>query len=88
MNKKVHAFIVAFVVVIFSVFLFGCKHETIKFYRESAATTLIDKFKGEEASSKKSNSGVIILKDENYQNNNNINFGPRDINFDMPVRFK
>ena len=67
------------------VFLFGCKHETIKFYRESAATTVINRFAPQKQKAKV-NAGVIILKDET--NESNINFGPRDINFDMPVRFK
>ena len=68
-----------------SLFLFGCKHDTIKFYRESAASSMLSKF-GPQKESVKVNSGIIILKDETNQSN--INFGPRDLNFDMPARFK
>jgi hypothetical protein len=88
MNKRLRCITVFFVIISFSVFLFGCKHETIKFYRESAASSLVDKFKNEETNRKKSTSGIIILRDDTQKGSNEINFGPRDINFDMPVRFK
>ncbi len=88
MNKSKISFLFALIIVCASLFLFGCKHETIKFYRESAASTLIDKFKTEEDNAVKKSSGMIILRDDNSDNKNGIQFGPRDINFDMPVRFK
>ena len=71
MHSKLRVFVVFFVIVFFSVFLFGCKHETIKFYRESAASSLIDKFKTNDTATKKTKSGIIILKDES-QNNTGI----------------
>lgn len=66
-------------------FLFGCKHDSIKFYRESAASSVINKFSNQKPKAKV-NAGIIILRDDDNQTN--INFGPRDINFDMPARFK
>ena len=72
-------------IILTSLLLFGCKHEAIKFYRESAASSMIDKFAPKKQNAKP-NSGMIILKDETSESN--INFGPSDINFDMPVKFK
>ena len=85
MKKRYVSLILISLAILSSVFLFGCKHDTIKFYRESAASTMINKF-APQKSNVKVNSGIIILKDE--VNQSNINFGPRDINFDMPHRFK
>ena len=67
--------------------MLGCKHEQIKFYRESAASNLMNKFNPEK---EKANtpSGMIILKDEKNSSGQNINFGPRDINFDLPIKIK
>ena len=67
MNKKLNTFIITLVIISFSIFLFGCKHETIKFYRESAASSLIDKFKSEDNNKKKSSSGIIILRDDSQK---------------------
>ena len=65
----------------------GCKHDKIKFYRESAAENIKKSFPNNKKSEVKINSsGVIILKDESYKNIN-INFGPKDINFDLPSKF-
>ena len=86
MNKKNLSILFVLTVLCASLFLFGCKHDTIKFYRESAASTIIDKFKSTDVEKKPS--GVIILKDNSSQEKNTIHFGPRDIDFDMPVRFK
>ncbi|MBE7708442.1 MAG: hypothetical protein E7Z88_07030 [Cyanobacteria bacterium SIG27] len=88
MSKKKVSILFVLVIVFASLLLFGCKHETIKFYRESAASTLINKFKVDEKNTTKRPAGMIILKDDNSSNKNGIQFGPGDINFDMPVRFK
>ena len=84
MKKRYIASIFLSLLFFASMFLFGCKHDTIKFYRESAASKLLNPT----ASKPKANvnSGIIILRDESTQET--INFGPRDINFDLPVRFK
>ena len=71
-----------------SLFLLGCEHEKIKFYRESAASSLINKINAPTKQPVKTSSGMIIIKDENDDSRFNINFGPKDINFDMPARFK
>ena len=84
-KRYVSLFILIILIILISLFLFGCKHETIKFYRESAASSMVNKFAPKKQNAKP-NSGIIILKDETSESN--INFGPRDINFDMPVRFK
>ena len=70
----------------FGALLFGCKHSTIEFYRESKANSLMQKFSNKKAPASVK-SGIIILKDDNY-NESNINFGPRDIIFDMPMKLK
>ena len=85
MKKRYTSLILLCFLGLCSCFLFGCKHDSIKFYRESAAANVLNKF-GPQKSQAKVKFGVIILKDE--ANESNINFGPRDINFDMPVRFK
>lgn len=87
MNKKKISVLFVLTILCVSLFLFGCKQDTIKFYRESAASSLINKFKDENNTQSKS-SGIIILRDDSSNSKNTINFGPRDINFDMPMRFK
>ena len=83
------------ILIVFSVALFGCKHETIKFYRESKVSEVMNKIKNQDGSSGskkgvlKKSSGVIIYKDTSSSGSSGgINFGPRDINFDMPIRMK
>ena len=63
MKKRYVSLMFVGLVALCSVFLFGCKHETIKFYRESAATTVINKFAPQKQKAKV-NAGVIILKEE------------------------
>jgi len=70
-----------------SLLLIGCKTEKIMFNRESQASKIIQKFSVHDEQEVKRNSGVIILKDDNDKVES-IHFGPRDINFDMPIRFK
>ena len=86
MIKKMFGLILICMVLGAGFLLFGCKHDSIKFYRESAAGNLINKFKTNNTQTKKT-PGMIILKDES-SNSGGVNFGPGDINFDMPVRFK
>ena len=62
--------------------LMGCKQEKIQFYRESAASNLMNKLNANQSSKPNKAKGVIILKDESYQTDN-IRFGPSDINFDI-----
>ena len=57
------------------------------FNRESQASKIIQKFSARNEQEAKRSSGVIILKDDDDKTDG-IHFGPRDINFDMPIRFK
>lgn len=88
MNKRILSIIILLFVLSFSLLLLGCQHEQIKFYRESAASSLINKIGNTSKPQVKSSSGIIILRDENESSKVNINFGPRDIIFDMPARLK
>ena len=63
----------------------GCKHDTINFYRESSASKLMRSMNNDKARIQPG-SGIIILHDN--PSGLNINFGPKDINFDMPARIK
>ena len=87
MNKKLISISLIVVIIGAGFFLFGCKNQQIQFYRESAASTLIDKFKTNQPTSSKS-SGMLIIKDESSSSSQGVKFGPGDINFDMPVRIK
>jgi len=69
-----------------SFFLIGCQNQKIIFNRESQAAQIIQKFTNKDDQVKRS-SGVIILKDDDNKENN-IHFGPKDIVFDMPIKFK
>lgn len=87
MNKKVLSISLLLFTLSTSLFLLGCQNSQIKFNRESAASSLLNKFSTNEKPQVKGH-GIIILRDESSSLNNNINFGPRDINFDMPAKFK
>ena len=70
--------------------LIGCKQQTIKFHRESKFSELMNKFGNEENKKKvlKKSSGVIIYKDNSNNTSGGVNFGPGEINFDLPIKFK
>lgn len=87
MNKKVLSISLLLFTLSTSLFLFGCQNSQIKFNRESAASGLLNKFNASDKPQIKGH-GIIILRDESSNSNNNINFGPSDINFDMPAKFK
>lgn len=87
MKKRYLGLIVVFVGSCLSLFLFGCKDNKIQFYRESKAQELMNKFSIQQQNKPTVRSGVIILKD-NSSKNSSVNFGPSDINFDLPVRIK
>ena len=77
-------FIFTIVLLLFTALLFGCKAEKIQFYRESSANALMQKFSSKNKPTT-TNSGIIMLHDEN-PSGNTINFGPRDVNFDLPIK--
>ena len=77
--------------VLISCVLFGCKKEGIKFYRESKVQELMHGFQEQNDKNKdviKRSSGIIIYKDNSNKNSNNqsINFGPKDLNFDLKIK--
>lgn len=87
MDKKIIVVTLILMSLSAGLFLFGCQHDQIIFNRESQAANLIKKFSNQDAQTKKT-PGMIILKDDSDDSRININFGPRDINFDMPAKFK
>lgn len=88
MKKRVYAFILVLIIIFTGVLFSACEHDKIKFYRESQVDNMMKKFSTKTSQPAKFNaSGIIILKDES-SNNSSINFGPSEINFDLPVKFK
>lgn len=87
MDKKIIVITLVLMLLSAGLFLFGCQHDQIIFNRESQAANVIKKFSNQNTQTKKV-PGMIILKDDSADSKININFGPKDINFDMPVRFK
>lgn len=79
----------------FALFLSACsKKQSINFYRESKVKNALDTIKAQTEPKKDTihkSSGIIIYKDNSYQNNSinkkDINFGPKDPNFDIKIRF-
>lgn len=70
--------------------LFGCKNESIKFYRESKVQNLMHDFQSQDEQKGviKKSSGIIIYKDtsNDAKSQSGTHFGPKDINFDLPVK--
>ena len=83
MNKIIR-FIFVFFCVLISCVLFGCKSETIKFYRESKVQDVIQNLKEQD----NEKDVVKKYKDNSYHNSESsgIKFGPRDINFDLRTK--
>ena len=86
-----------FVCVLISFVLFGCKHEKIKFYRESGVQQLMQNTKngtgtsGSNATTTRSSGGIIIYKDNsvNDTTGGSANFGPigpKDIDFNLKIK--
>ena len=87
MRRRFVSCIILMSAIFSSIFLFGCTNNNkIQFYRESKASALMNKFAPQQKAKPAVRSGIIILRDET--DNSTINFGPRDINFDLPVKFK
>lgn len=81
-----------------SVFCCGCSIKniqkgTIKIRHESKIKSIKENYEAQNSKKGivKKSSGVIIYKDNSTQNFDglkNVNFGPRDINFDIKVKVK
>ncbi|MBR2069501.1 MAG: hypothetical protein IJ877_07055 [Candidatus Gastranaerophilales bacterium] len=80
--------------IIVSCLFVGCQNDAIKVYRESSVSKMMKdlKFAQEDHSTVKKSSGVVIYKDETSENrkknSQSMNFGPRDVDFDMPIKLK
>ena len=85
MNKKIIGIILLsfFICGVFC----GCAHDKIKFYRESKFDSMMQRNHIKQEPAKVNSSGMLILKDESSYGSN-IKFGPSDINFDLPSKFK
>ena len=85
MNKKKFSCFLIFLSVIMSLFLFGCKTQKIEFYRESEASKLFKKPQQEKI---QKSSGMIIYRAGQEETRNvDIQFGPKNIEFDLPSKF-
>lgn len=95
MDKKIILFLFILFCGLMSCVLCGCQKGTIKFYRESgvqrAMKDILPQQKNDEVLK---SSGIVIYRDNTSRNQNNtiknreIHFGPRDINFDLPIKLK
>ncbi len=88
-------FIILFFCVLMVSALCACKQQSIKFYRESKAQEVVNDIKLKENQPKGrevfKSSGVIIYKDNSVNNSSdrkNVNFGPKDIKFDLPDKIR
>ena len=91
-NKILKVSFILFCVLI-SCVLAACKKETIKFYRESKVQELMQSFQGSTETKQqngvvKKSSGIIIYKDTstNANEKSSVQFGPRDVNFDLHIK--
>lgn len=76
-----------FVCVLIGISLAGCADQDIKFYRESKFQDLMNNLPQTKSKNKTLNSsGVVIYKSESEDSQNSINFGPKDIEFDLPIK--
>ncbi len=93
MKNNLIRFIFLFICVLIACGLSACQDKTvqsIKFYRESKASSLNNNTRDQKDVLKKS-SGVIIYKDNSQKKGpslKTIDFGPKDIDFDLPIKFK
>ena len=91
MSKKIISILFVFGVIFISLALFGCKAEKIKFYRESKAAALIEKFSPNTPPEKKvqNASGMVIYRagEGTASGQSPVRFGPRDLDFDLPIKF-
>ena len=90
MKKKTIKYIGITFIILFSLILIGCTHQTIEFKRESKFNQVMKNanknYQNNQKGVLKKSSGVIIYKDESNSNSGG-GFGPSDINFDMPIKF-
>lgn len=84
MKKKRSYLNVFFLIMFLSIFLFGCKHDTIEFRRESSVSKMFNNIENRN-DKPMVKSGIIILRDDTQETN--VNFGPKDINFGLPAKF-
>lgn len=75
--------------------LCGCQKTSIQFYRESSVQKVMkDIFPQQKKDEVTKSSGIVIYRDNTNKNKDSsirtkeIQFGPRDINFDLPIKIK
>ncbi len=95
MDKKIFIFLFILFCGLMSCVLCGCQNGSIQFYRESKVQKVIkDVLPQQKKDEIIKSSGIVIYRDNtsNKQNstsgNREIHFGPKDINFDLPIRIK
>lgn len=73
----------------------GCKNDAIRFYRESAVENTMKTFHSINAPKKDEvtrSGGLVIIRDNTSSRGNsemnNLKFGPENMDFDLPVKFK
>ncbi|MBQ8848501.1 MAG: hypothetical protein IJ003_06110 [Candidatus Gastranaerophilales bacterium] len=90
MEKKILKYSFIGLCLVSCVLLFGCANNQIQFKRDSKVTELMNSLNINNTSKNqvKKSSGMIIYRDTSSSSSNSMNFGPRDINFDMSMRMK
>ena len=88
MDMKILKFSFILVCVLISCGLFGCKHDGIKFYRESGVQQFVQSIQQGDNTSVKRSSGVVIYKDNSTHDvsGGSAKFGPKDLNFDINIK--
>lgn len=94
MKNNFLKFLLFFIYVLIGFASSGCSQGgKIQFYRESALNQTLGNIK--ESAPKQTitkTNGVVIYKDNTNQQNNGqmqgVSFGPKDVNFDLPMKIK
>lgn len=86
MNKNCY-FI--FVCVLIGIILCACSTQKIEFKRESAFDKVMKDAMQQKDSIKQNNNIYIYKYNDNKKiDNSSIKFGPKDVNFDLPIKIK
>ena len=94
MNKKILVVLIILFCGLMGCVLSGCQGGSIQFYRESKVQKVMkDVLPQQKKDEVVRSSGIVIYKDNtsnnNYKNGSSeIRFGPKDINFDLPIKMK
>jgi len=90
MKKKLGIILTICLLISISLIFVGCTNDKIEFNVQSKFQKTMGKFKGTGFGKNfetKTSDGVVIYKDTRYSDtNSNVNFGPKDINFDLRIK--